>query len=230
MDRIRVVMADDNPEICEYFAGLLSAQEDMELVATASSGAEAVQLARSLKPDIMLMDIQMETRTAGITAAGLIHREMPEVKVIILTILEDDDLLFQAYCAGVIDYIIKTDASEQIVAAIRNAWNNQLILRPQYAEKIIEELRRARQARSDLMYSLNILTRLSNSEFEVLQCLYSGMNARQIAEERFVSLGTVKTQIHSILQKFGLRSASEVVHQLRAVHFEDILASMNKNS
>ena len=64
----------------------------------------------------------------------------------------------------------------------------------------------------------------------MLQCLYSGMNARQIAEERFVSLGTVKTQIHSILQKFGLRSASEVVHQLRAVHFEDILASMNKNS
>ena len=228
MNRIRIIMADDNPDICSYFSGLLSAEEDMELAGTAASGAEAVQLARQTRPDIVLMDIQMETRTAGIAASRQILSELPETKVIILTILEDDDLLFQAYCAGVIDYIIKTDAAGQILTSIRNAYRNQLILRPQYAEKIIDELKRVREEQVSLLYSLNVLTRLSNSEFEVLRSLYQGMNARRISEERFVSLGTVKTQIHSILKKFGMKSVSEVVRQLHAIRFDYIIDSMNR--
>ena len=230
MNRIRIIMADDNPEIRSYFSGLLSQEPDMELVGSASSGAEAVRLAREKKPDIVLMDIQMETRVAGITASRQILAELPETKVIILTILEDDDLLFQAYCAGVIDYIIKTDAVSQILTSVRNAYRNQLILRPQYAEKIIDELKRVKEEQHSLLYSLTILTRLSNSEFEVLKSLYQGMNARRISEERFVSLGTVKTQIHSILKKFGLKSVSEVVRLLHDIPFEDIAASMNRRA
>ncbi len=230
MNRIRIIMADDNPEICSYFSDLLSRQEDMELVGTASSGAEAVQLARRLQPDIVLMDIQMESRTAGITASRQILSELPDTKVIILTILEDDELLFQAYCAGVIDYIIKTDAANQILTSIRNAYRNQLVLRPQYAEKIIDELKRVKEEQVSLLYSLNVLTKLSNSEFEVLKSLYQGMNARQISEDRFVSLGTVKTQIHSILKKFGMKSVSEVVRQLHVIHFDHIAESLNRRS
>ena len=230
MNRIRIIMADDNPEICSYFSDLLSRQEDMELVGTASSGAEAVQLARRLQPDIVLMDIQMENRTAGITASRQILSELPDTKVIILTILEDDELLFQAYYAGVIDYIIKTDASDQILTSIRNAYRNQLVLRPQYAEKIIDELKRVKEEQVSLLYSLNVLTKLSNSEFEVLKSLYQGMNARQISEDRFVSLGTVKTQIHSILKKFGMKSVSEVVRQLHVIHFDHIAESLNRRS
>ena len=230
MNRIRIIMADDNPEICSYFSDLLSRQEDMELVGTASSGAEAVTLSRRLAPDIVLMDIQMESRTAGITASRQILSELPDTKVIILTILEDDELLFQAYCAGVIDYIIKTDAAEQILTSIRNAYRNQLVLRPQYAEKIIDELKRVKEEQVSLLYSLNVLTKLSNSEFEVLKSLYQGMNARQISEDRFVSLGTVKTQIHSILKKFGMKSVSEVVRQLHVIHFDHIAESLNRRS
>lgn len=230
MNRIRIIMADDNPEICSYFSDLLSRQEDMELVGTASSGAEAVHLVRRLAPDIVLMDIQMENRTAGIIASRQILSELPDTKVIILTILEDDELLFQAYCAGVIDYIIKTDAADQILTSIRNAYRNQLVLRPQYAEKIIDELKRVKEEQVSLLYSLNVLTKLSNSEFEVLKSLYQGMNARQISEDRFVSLGTVKTQIHSILKKFGMKSVSEVVRQLHVIHFDHIAESLNRRS
>lgn len=230
MNRIRIIMADDNPEICSYFSDLLSRQEDMELVGTASSGAEAVKLSRRLTPDIVLMDIQMENRTAGITASQQILSELPDTKVIILTILEDDELLFQAYCAGVIDYIIKTDAADQILTSIRNAYRNQLVLRPQYAEKIIDELKRVKEEQVSLLYSLNVLTKLSNSEFEVLKSLYQGMNARQISEDRFVSLGTVKTQIHSILKKFGMKSVSEVVRQLHVIHFDHIAESLKRRS
>lgn len=228
MNRIRIIMADDNPEICSYFSTILAREPDLELIGSASTGAEAVQIARTLRPDIVLMDIQMETRVAGIIASRQILAELPETRVIILTILEDDDLLFQAYCAGVIDYIIKTDAADQIVTSIRNAYRNQLVLRPQYAEKIIDELKRVKEEQYSLLYSLNMLSKLSNSEFEVLKSLYQGLNARQISEERFVSLGTVKTQIHSILQKFGLKSASEVVRKLHEINFDYIIDSMHQ--
>ena len=227
MNRIRIIMADDNPEICSHFSTILAREPDLELIGSASTGAEAVQLTRTLRPDIVLMDIQMETRVAGIIASRQILTELPDTRVIILTILEDDDLLFQAYCAGVIDYIIKTDAADQIVTSIRNAYRNQLVLRPQYAEKIIDELKRVKEEQYSLLYSLNMLSKLSNSEFEVLKNLYQGLNARQISEERFVSLGTVKTQIHSILQKFGLKSASEVVRKLHEINFDYILDSMH---
>ncbi|MBQ4436328.1 MAG: response regulator transcription factor [Clostridia bacterium] len=227
MNRIRIIMADDNPEICSHFSTILAREPDLELIGSASTGAEAVQLTRTLRPDIVLMDIQMETRVAGIIASRQILTELPDTRVIILTILEDDDLLFQAYCAGVIDYIIKTDAADQIVTSIRNAYRNQLVLRPQYAEKIIDELKRVKEEQYSLLYSLNMLSKLSNSEFEVLKSLYQGLNARQISEERFVSLGTVKTQIHSILQKFGLKSASEVVRKLHEINFDYIIDSMH---
>ncbi len=227
MKPIRVMMADDSPEIRSYFANMISHEADMELAGTASSGAEAVQMARELRPDIILMDIQMETRIAGISASKQILTEFPGTRIIILTILEDDDLLFQAYCAGVIDYIIKTDSISQILTSIRNAYQNQMVLRPRYAEKIIQELKRVREEQNDLLHGLNILTMLSNSEFEVLKCLYQGMNARQISESRYVSQGTVKSQIHSILKKFDMKSVSDVVRHLKAIRFDRIIETMH---
>lgn len=227
MKQIRIMMADDSPEIRNYFSNIISHEEDMELAGTAASGAEAVQLARDLRPDIILMDIQMETRIAGISASEQILKEIPGTKIIILTILEDDDLLFQAYCAGVTDYIIKTDSVNQILTSIRNAFQNQMILRPKYAEKIIQELKRVREEQNGLLYGLNILTMLSNSEFEVLKCLYQGMNARQISESRYVSQGTVKTQIHSILKKFDMKSVSDVVRHLKGIRFDHIIETMH---
>ncbi len=170
MSKIRILLADDSQEILDYFTILLSREADLELVGAVHSGLEAVKIARDLQPDIVLMDIQMETRTAGITASTQILASCPDTKIIILTILEDDDLIFQAYCAGVIDYVVKTDSAADILMAIRNAYQNQLSLRPAYAEKIIDELKRVREERNSLLYSINILTKLTNSELEVLNC------------------------------------------------------------
>ena len=122
MEPIRIMMADDSPEIRNYFAGFLSHEADMELVGSASSGAEAVQMAGELRPDIILMDIQMETRVAGIAASKQILAKYPAIKIIILTILEDDDLLFQAYCAGVIDYINETFRPGDVVFSLMSQY------------------------------------------------------------------------------------------------------------
>lgn len=223
MNKITVLVVDDNTEIREYFMGILAHEHDMEVVASASSGMDAIKAAEQYKPNIVLMDIQMETRTAGIDAARTIIKKWPDIKVIILTILEDDDLLFQAYCAGVMDYIIKTDSITQILESVRQAYNNQLILRPRYAEKIIEEFNRVKEQEASLLFSVNILTKLSNSEFEVLKSIYQGMNYKQISEARYVSTVTVKSQIHSILKKFNMRSMKEVIKKLDEIKFSKLI-------
>lgn len=223
MDKITVLVVDDNTEIREYFITILSHEQDIEVVGSASSGMDAIKAAEMYKPNIVLMDIQMETRTAGIDAARQIIKKWPDIKVIILTILEDDDLLFQAYCAGVMDYIIKTDSITQILESVRQAYNNQLILRPKYAEKIIDEFNRIKEQEASLLFSVNILTKLSNSEFEILKSIYQGMNYKQISEARYVSTVTIKSQIHSILKKFGMRSMKEVIKKLDEIKFSEII-------
>ncbi len=226
MKKITILVVDDNNEIREYFISILNHEADIEIIGSASSGMEAVKIAEQLHPDIILMDIQMETRTAGIDAARQIIKEHANTKVIILTILEDDDLLFQAYCAGVMDYIIKTDSISQILDSIRRVYSNELILRPLYAEKIIDELNRVKAQQKSLMFSLNILSKLSNSEFEILKCIYQGMSYKQISEARYVSSVTVKSQIHSILKKFGMRSMKEVNKKLDEVRFDQIIEQL----
>ena len=223
MEKIRILIADDNKEIRDYFANILSREPDMEVVGCVSSGLDAINFTENAEPDIILMDIQMETRTAGIDATTQILRKHDKTKIIILTILEDDDLLFAAYCAGVMDYIIKTDSISQVLNSIRNVYKNQLILRPQYAEKIIEELSHVKEQKQSLIYFMNILTKLSNSEFEVLKSLYMGMTYKQISEIRYVSTVTIKSQIHSILKKFNMRSIKEVIKELRTIGFEQIV-------
>ncbi|RKM58168.1 DNA-binding response regulator [Butyrivibrio sp. X503] len=228
MDKIKILIADDNKEIRDYFGGIISHEPDMELVGSVSSGMDAVSFALENKPDIILMDIQMETRTAGIDAAKRILSEDNDIKIVILTILEDDDLLFQAYCAGVMDYIIKTDSITQVLSSIRNVYKNQLILRPQYAEKIIEELSHVKEQQKSLFMFMNILTKLSNSEFEILKSLYMGMTYKQISEVRYVSTVTIKSQIHSILKKFNMKNIKEVLKELRSVGFEQFIDQSGK--
>ncbi len=223
MDKIKILIADDNKEIRDYFENILSHEPDMEVLGSVASGHEAINFVASQEPDIILMDIQMETRTAGIDATTQILAKHPSTKVVIITILEDDDLLFRAYCAGVMDYIIKTDSITQVLSSIRNVYKNQLILRPQYAEKIIEELSHVKEQQKSLLYFMNILTKLSNSEFEILKSLYLGMTYKQISEMRYVSTVTIKSQIHSILKKFEMRSIKEVIKELKVIGFEQII-------
>lgn len=223
MNKIKILIVDDIADIRDYFKMILSKEPDMEVTGLAASGIEAVQKAEELNPDVILMDIQMETRTAGIDATNTIINFNPDIRIIILTIHQEDEFLFQAYCAGVMDYIVKTDSIAQILNSIRNVHANQLMLRPNVAEKIIDELARLKMQQKSLIYTVNILSRLTNSEFEILKCFYEGSSYKDISETRFVSLATVKSQVNSILKKFEMKSMKEVVRLLKQINFEDII-------
>lgn len=219
---IRIMVVDDNKDILQYFQMILDKEANMEVVGVATSGKEAVELAPLLKPDVILMDIQMETENAGIVATEKIKQLLPDVKVIIITIHSDDELLFQAYSAGVVDYIIKTDSITQIIASINGASQNQLMLRNDIATKIVSEFTRIQKQNTSLLYALNIITQLTNSEFEVLRCFYEGQSYKEIAEARFVSKATIKSQVSSILKKFDMSRMNDVIALLRDIQFEEL--------
>ncbi|NLB90960.1 MAG: response regulator transcription factor [Clostridiales bacterium] len=226
---INIIIVDDNKDIREYFQMILNREPDLSVIATANSGKKGVELVQQLKPDVVLMDIQMESETAGIEATKAIKETVPDTKVIILTIHSDDEMLFKAYNAGIMDYITKTDSITQIISSIHDVYHNKLQLRSHVAEKIVTEFTRLQKQHSSMLYILNILTKLTNSEFEVLKCVYEGFSYKQIAQSRYVSMATIKSQVNSILKKFDLLRMKDVVTLMKEINFEEIYHPRQQN-
>ena len=150
-------------------------------------------------------------------------------KIIILTIHTDDEMLFQAYSSGAMDYIVKTDSITKIVSSIEKVSQNQMQLRPDVAGKIVTEFQRIQREQVSLLYTLNILTKMTNSELEVLCCLYKGDTYKQVAKTRFVSEATIKSQVNSILKKFNKKRMQDVIDILHQVEFSRIAEMMQRH-
>lgn len=226
---IHILLADDSAEIRSYFHNVLDREPDFEVIGEVESGEECISVAREKRPDIILMDIQMETETAGIDAARTIHESLPECKIIMLTIHSDDEMLFQAYSSGAMDFIVKTDSIAKIISSIQSVSLNQMQLRSDVATKIVTEFQRITNEKASLLYTLNILTKMTNSEFEVLCCIYNGDSYKEIAKTRFVSEATIKSQVNSILKKFEMKRMKDVITVLHQVDFSQIAAMILKH-
>jgi DNA-binding NarL/FixJ family response regulator len=222
MSMIGVLIADDAKEIAAYFAGIIRQEDDMEVLGLASSGEEAVEKARLLNPQIILMDIQMETKTAGLDAIKQIRDYNPAIKVIIITIHSRDDLIFKAYTVGAMDYIIKTSPVETILKSIRDAASNNLMLRPEIAKKIMEESRRISEKQSKMKEVLKVMMTISNTEFEIIRMAFDGYSYRDMADQRFVEETTIRSEIYRILKKFEKNRMKDVVSLLKEIHFDDL--------
>ena len=216
---IRVVITDDMQDIREYLYEIISeSADDIQVVGFASSGREAVEVALRENPDVVLMDIQMETRTAGIEAIDAIHKANPKIRCIVLTIHEDDKYLFQAYQSGASDYITKTMEPAAIVSAIRDVYENELLLRPQVAKKFIQEYQRLQANQSQVQEALQVMLLLSAAEYEVLKLVNDGYSYRDIARLRFVEESTIRSQANHILRKFNKKRMRDVVAMLRELN------------
>ena len=225
---ITVLLADDNADIRSYFHGILDREPDIQVVGEAESGEDCIRLATQKRPNVILMDIQMETETAGIDATRIIHETLPESKIIILTIHSDDEMLFQAYSCGAMDYLVKTDSISKIISSIEKVSQNQMQLRPDIAAKIVTEFQRIQRESTSLMYTMNVLMKMTNSELEVLSCIYNGYSYKEVAKTRFVSEATIKSQVNSILKKFDMKRMKDVIAVLHQVDFSRIAAMMQR--
>jgi DNA-binding NarL/FixJ family response regulator len=219
---IRIIIADDIESHRRRIARIVAEQPDMTVVATAARGTDVVRWVQELNPDVILLDIEMESRYAGIEAARRIHEFNPDIRIVILTIHDDDTAVVAAFQIGVTDYLLKTADNGTIAEAIRTAFSNQPPMRPLIAEKLRKELERShnelhqsRAMEERLFYTLRLISDLTPTEIGILRLLYDGKKRREIAEERFVSLGTVKTQINSILKKCHFQESRELVALLK---------------
>jgi len=210
-DTIKVLVAEDIEPIRKRYVSILNNASDIVVVADIPTGTQACENVRKYQPDIVLMDIEMETKDAGIRATGTIMNDFPDTKVIILTVYEEDDLIFSAFQLGACDYILKNATNEEITSAVRSAYEGTSPIRPEIASKIRSEFRRIKSYESSFLYMLNLLSSLTPTELDTLYLLSSGHTRKEICHIRCVEMSTVKSQIHHILKKFGMNKISEII-------------------
>lgn len=226
MEPIKVMIVDDMEAHRRRLSRIIDKESNMTVVSTANNGYEAVMYAAIHKPDIILMDIEMEEAIAGITASKQIHKELPDIKIIILTVHDHSQIVIAAFQAGIVDYLLKTAKDQEILEAILSAYNNLSPIRPIIAEKIRTEFRESKTKEQSLLYILKLISELTVSELEILKLLCSGINRKQIAETRFVEVSTIKKQINSILKKCELERTKDLIAIMKDLKIYDMLKKM----
>jgi DNA-binding NarL/FixJ family response regulator len=206
---VRVLIADDQQLVRAGFAMILSTYSDIEVVAEATNGHEAVKLAASLAPDVVLMDIQMPGLNGIEATRRIVDRgHTTHTRVLILTTFDLDEYVYDALRAGATGFLLKDVPPEQLVAAVRTADHGDALLAPSVTRRLIEEFTRPRQATSKATTQLE---RLSPREAEVFLLLARGLTNQEIADELIVGENTVKTHVARILTKLSLRDRVQAV-------------------
>jgi len=212
MDRIRVLLADDHALFREGLAGILAAQPDFDVVGEASDGLEALVKARELVPDLILMDIGMPGFD-GLEATRRIKQELPAVTVVMLTVRDEEEKLFEAIKSGAQGYLLKNIRSRDMLGLLRGAVRGEAAITPALAGRMLEEFRRlSQQVPWDAEEDLVALTR---REQEVLSLVAEGASDKEIADALHISVHTVKSHMRNILAKLHVGSRYEAARYAR---------------
>ncbi len=202
--KIGVLIADDHPLVREGVRKILSTSEDIEVLGEASNGEEVLKLAAEKNPDVILMDINMPVLD-GIEATKKIKASFPGIKIIALTIHEQEEYLFELIKAGACGYILKDINPDDLVSAVIGAYSGRSYLPPSMTSKVLEEFNRL-ATRPNEKASPRSLTR---REMDVLQLVAKGNSNREIAQMLFISEKTVKNHLTSIFQKLGVQDRTQ---------------------
>jgi two-component system NarL family response regulator len=207
-DAIRVLIADDSPLFRRGISVVLATEEEICVIAEAENGDDAVMKAAEFAPDVVLMDVRMP-RVNGIEAARAIRGSSPSTKIIMLTVSDEDDDLYEAIKAGANSYLLKEVSVEEVPEAIRAVVQGQSLISPSMASKLLNEYTSlARRADEKQQYPTPALTQ---RELEVLKLVAKGQSNREIGDELYISENTVKNHVRNILEKLHLHSRMEAV-------------------
>jgi DNA-binding NarL/FixJ family response regulator len=212
---IRVLIVDDQQIVRQGLATILKYEPGIEVAGQARDGGEAVELARELEPDVVLMDIKMP-RLGGIPATRQICRERPETQVIILTTYDADDLVFEGIKAGARGYLLKDASGEELVAAIRGVMRGESQVDPGVARKVLGEFQRLATSEGEIppgrgRAEAPLIEPLTPREEEVLDLLAEGKSNREIAAELHLTAGTVRNYVSAIIAKLQANDRTHAV-------------------
>ncbi len=212
-EKIRVLIADDHPLFREGLRTLLLAAPDMELVGEAESGSAAIRLAAELQPYVILMDIQMPG-IDGVEATRQIIHSSPHIAVLMVTMFDDDSLVFSAMRAGACGYVLKGATHDELQRAIRAAGNGEAIFSPTVASRMMTFFGSMRPAKLPPMFP-----ELSDREREILELIAQGYKNPELAERLVLSPKTVRNHVSNILSKLQVADRAEAIFKARDAGF-----------
>ena len=207
-EAIRVLIADDHALFRRGLNMVLESEEGIDVVAEAEDGEDAVAKAEELAPDVVLMDVRMP-RLGGIEAARAVRDSLPSAKILMLTVSDEEEDLYEAIKAGANGYLLKEISIEEVADAIRAVVQGQSLISPSMASKLLTEFNTlVRRAEEKQQFPA---PRLTDRELEVLKLVAQGMSNREIADDLYISENTVKNHVRNILEKLHLHSRMEAV-------------------
>ena len=214
-EKMRVLLADDHALFREGLSGIIGSQPDMQVVGEANDGLEAVVKARELKPDLILMDVQMPG-VNGLDAARQIKQALPETIIVMLTVRDDDEKLFEALKNGAQGYLLKEIRSRDMLAMLRGAMQGEAAISPSLAGRVLAEFRRLSRLSSSYPFpDEDELSELTKRELDVLTVAAQGAPDKEIAERLTISIHTVKSHIRNILSKLHVNTRREAARVAR---------------
>jgi len=202
--RKRILLADDHPMMIEALRNAIDDEDDLEVIGEAADGAEAVRLARALRPDVIVMDIYMPIKD-GLQATVEITESQPEIRVLALTSSTEDGKVLEAIQAGAIGFLLKNTKRSEILQAIREVARGQTYLPPSAAQKLVAGLRRRPEA------TPTVAEPLTERELEVLSLIGGGASNREIGQRLVISESTVRSHVHNLLGKLDLESRNQLI-------------------
>ena len=207
-DAVRVLIVDDHALFRRGLMLVLESEPGIEVVGEAEDGAEAVTKAEASAPDVVLMDVRMP-KMSGIEATRAVAAALPTSKIIMLTVSDEEDDLYEAIKAGAAGYLLKEISIEEVADAVRAVVQGQTLISPSMASKLINEFQNLSRLAADR--SSVPAPRLTDRELEVLRLVAQGMTNREVADQLFIAENTVKNHVRNILEKLHLHSRMEAV-------------------
>jgi two-component system response regulator NreC len=208
MEKIRVLLADDHALVRSGLIKLLEPHKDIAIVGEAEDGEEAIRFAKQLHPDVVIIDLSMP-KVNGIEAAKTLRRDCPETRVLVLTMHENEEYVYQIFRSGAGGYILKNAGRDEIAAAIRAVAKGDRFFSPRVSEIMVEGYLRRAEEREKSFSSQEIP--LTAREKEILSLIAEGLNNQQIADRLFISPRTVDTHRTNIMQKLDIHDSVKLV-------------------
>ena len=215
MDKIKIALCDDAKYLCDGFRAQFEELDDISVCGISYTAKECPEMVRRCKPDILLLDINLETPTSGIDVISVLKNENPNLKIIMLTGFNDEQYIFRAFLDGAEDYCEKTMDFAEIAATVRNVYNDQIALRPEISKKLVQMTRNVVARQQSLLYMYNKIAKLSIGEFELLRSLYYGDSYKTIAREKCVETESVKKMAKRLLKRLEVKNMNILLEQVR---------------
>ena len=200
---MKVIICDDQATVRDGLVMLLKLEPDIEVVGTSGDGAEAVDMVGDKRPDLILMDLKMPVMN-GVEATRQIRAKHPEVKILVLTTYADDEWVFDAIQAGASGYLLKDTPREELIKAVRGTVTGKTYVDPSIAGKVLQQMSSHQTQPASL-----ITSKLTQREIEVLRLIARGLSNTDIADRLFLSDGTVRNHVSSILAKLGVSDRTQ---------------------